>query len=68
VDRALVVDDTFDVAESLTWMLEGLACEIQTVDSGQMAIELAGRWRLDVVLCDLGRPGWTATRRSGWRR
>src|SRR5262249_23277385 len=57
VDRALVVDDNFDVAESLTWALEGLAREIKMVHSGPAAIEAAGQWRPDIILCDLGMPG-----------
>jgi signal transduction histidine kinase/DNA-binding response OmpR family regulator len=57
VGRALVVDDYPDVAEAMTWMLEGLACEIKTVHSGQAAVETAGQWRPDIVLCDLGMPG-----------
>jgi CheY-like chemotaxis protein len=47
----------FDVAESLTWVLEGLAREIKMVHSGPAAIELAGQWRPDIILCDLGMPG-----------
>jgi two-component system CheB/CheR fusion protein len=57
VDRALVVDDNVDVAESLTWMLEGLARELRMVHSGRAAIEVAGQWRPDIILCDLGMPG-----------
>ena len=43
VDRALVVDDNFDVAESLTWMLEGLAREAKMAHSGPAAIEASGQ-------------------------
>jgi PAS domain S-box-containing protein len=57
VDRALVVDDNLDVAESLTWMLEGLARETRMVHSGAAAVETAGQWRPDVIVCDLGMPG-----------
>ncbi len=56
VARALVVDDNFDVAESLTWMLEGLAREVKVVHSGQAALDLVGRWRPDVIVCDIGMP------------
>jgi PAS domain S-box-containing protein len=56
VERVLVVDDNLDVAESLTWMLEGLAREIKMVHSGAAAVEAAGQWRPDVILCDLGMP------------
>jgi signal transduction histidine kinase/DNA-binding response OmpR family regulator len=57
VDRALVVDDSTDVAESMAWMLAGLAREIRMVHSGQAALDLAGQWRPDVILCDIGMPG-----------
>jgi two-component system CheB/CheR fusion protein len=57
VDRALVVDDNCDVAESLTWVLEGPAGEIKMVHSGPAAIQLAGQWLPDIILCDLGMPG-----------
>jgi two-component system CheB/CheR fusion protein len=57
VRRALVVDDNVDVAESLTWMLEGLARETRMVHRGAAAVELAGGWRPDVIICDIGMPG-----------
>src|SRR5205823_4968847 len=49
VDRALVVDDNSDVAESLTWMLEGLAREIRMVHSGAAALETVREFRPDVI-------------------
>jgi PAS domain S-box-containing protein len=57
VARALVIDDNVDVAESMTWMLEGLAREIKMVHSGPAALELVPEWRPDVILCDIGMPG-----------
>jgi PAS domain S-box-containing protein len=57
VARALVIDDNFDVAESTTWMLEGLARDIKMVHSGAAALELVRAWRPDVILCDIGMPG-----------
>ncbi len=57
VARALVIDDNFDVAESMTWMLEGLAGEIRMAHSGAAALETASEFRPDVVLCDIGMPG-----------
>ncbi len=55
-ERALVVDDNVDVAQSLTWILEELAREIRTVHSGTAALETAREWRPDIILCDLGMP------------
>ncbi len=57
VDRALVVDDVPDIAESFSWMLEGLAREIKAAHSGAAAIEQALAWRPNLILCDLGMPG-----------
>jgi PAS domain S-box-containing protein len=57
VDRALVVDDNLDVAESLVMLLEGLAREIKMVHSGPEALDLARTWQPDVVLADIGMPG-----------
>lgn len=42
VGRALVIDDNFDVAESMTWMLESLPREIKMAHSGQAALEMMG--------------------------
>jgi two-component system CheB/CheR fusion protein len=57
VDRALVIDDNIDVAESMTWMLEGLAREIKMVHSGAAALEMAAGFRPDLIVCDIGMPG-----------
>jgi CheY-like chemotaxis protein len=54
VNRALVVDDNFDVAESMTWMLDGLAREVKMVHSGPAALELVRGWRPDIIVCDIG--------------
>jgi two-component system CheB/CheR fusion protein len=51
-----VIDDNFDVAESTTCMLEGLASEIRMVHSGAAALETAPEFRPDVILCDIGMP------------
>jgi CheY-like chemotaxis protein len=56
VGRALVIDDNFDVAETTTWMLEGLASEVRMVHSGAAALETAPEFRPDVILCDIGMP------------
>jgi PAS domain S-box-containing protein len=57
VGRALVVDDVPDIAESFSWMLEGLAREVKVAHSGPAALEQARDFRPDLVLCDLGMPG-----------
>jgi CheY-like chemotaxis protein len=55
--RALVIDDTPDVAESMAWMLEGLAREVRTVHSGAAALEAAREFGPDMIVCDIGMPG-----------
>jgi two-component system CheB/CheR fusion protein len=57
VDRVLVVDDVPDIAESFSWMFEGLAREIKIAHSGAAAVEQARAFRPDLILCDLGMPG-----------
>jgi len=57
VARALVIDDNFDVAESMTWVLEGLARDIKMVHSGAAALETAPEFKPDVIICDIGMPG-----------
>ncbi len=57
VDRALVIDDNFDVAQSMTWMFEGLAREIKLVHSGHAALETVMEFKPDIIICDIGMPG-----------
>jgi two-component system CheB/CheR fusion protein len=52
-----VVDDNRDVAETLTWTVDGLAREVKMVHSGAAALDLVRQWRPDIILCDLGMPG-----------
>jgi PAS domain S-box-containing protein len=55
--RVLVVDDNADAADVLTALLQGLGHEVQTAHGGMEALEMAERFRPDVVLLDLGMPG-----------
>jgi two-component system CheB/CheR fusion protein len=57
VDRVLVVDDNYDVAEAMTWLLDGLAGEVRMAHCGPEAIEAARTFRPDLVLCDIGMAG-----------
>ena len=52
-----MIDDNFDVAESMTWILEGLVREIKMVHSGPSALALVREWRPDIIICDIGMPG-----------
>ncbi len=55
--RVLVVDDNADMAEMLAMNLEADGHEVATALSGPAAIDLAGDYRPDLVLLDLGMPG-----------
>jgi PAS domain S-box-containing protein len=64
--RVLVVDDNQDGAESLGMMLKLLGDEVRTAHDGVEAIEVAERFRPEVILMDMGMPrlnGLDATRR-----
>ncbi len=64
--RMLVVDDNVDAADTLVLMLEACGHEMRTAYSGAAALQLAGQFRPDVVLCDIGLPhidGYTVASR-----
>ena len=72
--RILVVDDNQDGAESLATMLKLLGNEVRTAHDGVAAVEVAGEFRPEVILMDVGMPklnGLEATRRiraQAWGR
>ena len=55
--RILVVDDNEDSAESLSVLLRLQGHLVESAHDGRHALELAERFRPDVVLLDLGMPG-----------
>ncbi len=55
--RVLVVDDQADVVESLRDLLRLEGHEVATARSGEEALEVARRFRPEVLFCDLGLPG-----------
>jgi signal transduction histidine kinase len=64
--RVLVVDDNRDGANSLAMMLRLLGDEVRTAHDGIEAVEVAGHFRPEVILMDVGMPrlnGLDATRR-----
>jgi PAS domain S-box-containing protein len=64
--RILIVDDNRDAADSLAMMLRLLGNDIHTAHDGEEALTLAGEFRPDVVLLDIGLPkltGYEACRR-----
>ena len=64
--RILIVDDNRDGADSLSMMLEIMGNDTRTAYDGQQGVDMAGEFRPDVVLLDIGLPklnGYEACRR-----
>jgi signal transduction histidine kinase len=64
--RILVVDDNVDAADSVAWLFRQLGHDVRTTHDGRSAIELAGGFRPQVVVLDLGLPqldGYEVSRR-----
>jgi CheY-like chemotaxis protein len=55
--RILVVDDNRDSADSLAMLLQLAGNEVHTGHDGLQAVEMAEKFRPDVVLLDIGLPG-----------
>jgi CheY-like chemotaxis protein len=61
-----VVDDNRDAAESLGMMLTLMGNEVRTAHDGIAAVDVAGEYRPDLILLDIGLPklnGYDACRR-----
>jgi PAS domain S-box-containing protein len=54
--RILVVDDNRDAADSLALMLQMMGHETRTAYDGLEAVQLAGMFRPEIVLLDIGLP------------
>jgi CheY-like chemotaxis protein len=55
--RVLVVDDNIDAVESLAMVLQHMGHEVRTAADGPKALALAGAYRPELVLLDIGLPG-----------
>jgi two-component system CheB/CheR fusion protein len=55
--RVLVVDDNVDAAESAAMLLRFLGHEVEIAHDGPSALEVAGEFRPEIVLLDIGLPG-----------
>jgi signal transduction histidine kinase/ActR/RegA family two-component response regulator len=55
--RILLVDDQEEVRESVGEMLRAMGHHVTVADSGEAAISLVSRQRIDVVITDVGMPG-----------
>ena len=60
--RVLVVDDNVDTARLIAMLLCGEGHDATAVFDGQIAIEEAKARQPDVIILDLGLPGWMAWR------
>lgn len=64
--RVLVVDDNQDAADSLSMLLELMGHEVAKAYEGRAAVELAGSFRPQLALLDIGMPevdGYDVARR-----
>jgi CheY-like chemotaxis protein len=55
--RVLVVEDNIDAAQSLRMLLKMSGHQVTVAHDGPTALEAAGSFRPELVLCDLGLPG-----------
>lgn len=63
--RVLVVEDNLDAVHLLAVLVRSMGCEADFAINGYAAMEVAKRFRPDVVLLDLALPdvsGWTVAR------
>jgi CheY-like chemotaxis protein/two-component sensor histidine kinase len=64
--RILIVDDNRDAADSLVMLLRLMGNDTRTAYDGKQGVDLAGDFRPDVILLDIGLPkldGYEACRR-----
>jgi two-component system CheB/CheR fusion protein len=55
--KVLLVDDSSDVLEALSLLLEMENADVQAVDSPEKALEIAKSADFDVIISDIGMPG-----------
>ncbi len=55
--RILVVEDTYDIADTMVLLLQLWGYQTAVVYDGEQALETAPSFRPDVVLLDIGLPG-----------
>jgi len=60
--RVLIVEDNADTLESLRLQMELWGTEVSTARNAEEALDIAARFRPQIVLCDLGLPGMDGLR------
>jgi two-component system CheB/CheR fusion protein len=55
--RILVVEDNEDSAEAMLLLLKGIGHDVAVVNDGSAAVEMAKRFRPEIILLDIGLPG-----------
>jgi signal transduction histidine kinase len=55
--KVLVVDDNFDVAQTVGWMLETIGHDYRLVHESKLAVHIAQEYRPDAILLDINMPG-----------
>jgi CheY-like chemotaxis protein len=57
--RILVIEDNLDQVHSLALLLKEMGHAVDYAINGYVALDVARRFKPDVVICDLGLPGMT---------
>jgi CheY-like chemotaxis protein len=52
----LAIDDSNDTRELLSAVLEGCGANVTTASSVREALDIFARWKVDIVICDIGMP------------
>ena len=60
--RVLIVEDNADTLESLRLQMELWGTEVSTARNAEEALDVAGHFRPQIVLCDIGLPGMDGLR------
>jgi CheY-like chemotaxis protein len=55
--RIMVIEDCIDAAESLEMLLHLMGHDVEKAYDGPVGIEIAKRFKPEVVICDIGLPG-----------
>jgi PAS domain S-box-containing protein len=55
--RIMVIEDCIDAAESLEMLLHIMGHDVEKAYDGPVGIEIAKRFKPEVVICDIGLPG-----------